>query len=208
MKKTLLTVFTASAVMFMACGEAETESTENESNEAPEVVEEDSAAVETVDVALPEGWEQTSNEDILTLAIIDSVGNDMSEFAGKFGAAAGEIMGYIMENGYEMAGAPMSHWLSWDTTAYSVFEVNAQVSGEVVGNDRIQVVTIPAGNALKFNHYGAYEDMGPAHMSINEYFAATGKDAIGGPWEVYMTDPGEEPDTTQWLTEIWYPIGE
>jgi len=51
--------------------------------------------------------------------------------------------------------------------------------------------------------------MGAAYNSINEYFEiGGGLTQTGGPWEVYATDPGAEPDTSKWLTEIWFPVSE
>ena len=29
---------------------------------------------------------------------------------------------------------------------------------------------------------------------------------IGNPWEVYIAGPMNEPDTSKWITEIYYPI--
>lgn len=31
-------------------------------------------------------------------------------------------------------------------------------------------------------------------------------EAAGAPWEVYVTDPGAEPDQSKWRTDIFFPL--
>jgi effector-binding domain-containing protein len=45
-----------------------------------------------------------------------------------------------------------------------------------------------------------------AHDAIDKWMKANGKIAAGAPWEVYVTDPSAEKDTTKWLTEVIYPV--
>ena len=33
-----------------------------------------------------------------------------------------------------------------------------------------------------------------------------GLEAGGAPWEVYVTDPGAEPDKSKWRTDIFFPV--
>ena len=33
-----------------------------------------------------------------------------------------------------------------------------------------------------------------------------GLEGAGAPWEVYVTDPGAEPDQSKWRTEIFFPV--
>jgi len=32
------------------------------------------------------------------------------------------------------------------------------------------------------------------------------KEINGASWEVYITDPMSEPDTSKWVTQIYYPV--
>lgn len=205
MKKIILPIC-AVAMLFTACSEEKPKETEPVTEEKEEVVLEEEV-VETA--ALPEGWELTTNEEFKYAAVEDSIAFDQMEaLSEKFGAMFGEVGAYLGENQIEMAGAPLSHWSAWNPEGVSVFDAGIPVSGEVEGSDRIQILTIPAGSVVKYNHYGSYQDMEGAYTSITEYFAAGGMEQVSGPWEIYVTDPGMEPDTSKWLTEIYFPVSE
>ncbi len=205
MKKIIYAIACISLAVMTSCSEAE--ETAEDNNEVK-----DTTAVETVEVvetsdALPKGWEVTKNEDITYLAVLDSITmEEMDQMSAKMGADYGKIVTYMTANNINFAGAPLTQWMTWDTLSYSVFAAGIPVAPGTVGTEGIEVMTIPSGQALKYTHFGSYESMESAHMEINDYFATTGNDAIGGPWEVYITDPGTEADTSKWMSEIWYPV--
>ena len=43
-------------------------------------------------------------------------------------------------------------------------------------------------------------------MAMQEYMEANSLVDNGPPYEVYITDPGQEPDPTKWITELYWPI--
>jgi effector-binding domain-containing protein len=55
-------------------------------------------------------------------------------------------------------------------------------------------------------HVGPYDTIGEAHEFLDGWIHGQGMDHVGAPWEVYWTDPEEEPDSSKWRTEIGYPI--
>ena len=174
----------------------------------------DEIVVETVDTILPapempEGWELTENEEIKYAGILDSVTMfEMPELSDKFAKMYGEISAYLGAKQIEMAGAPLSHWSQWDTAGTSVFDAGIPIVDDIKGNDHVVQMSIPAGKAVKYIHKGRYDDMLEPYTSINVYFAMGGLKQTGGPWEVYVTDPTTEPDTSEWITEIWFPVEE
>lgn len=60
--------------------------------------------------------------------------------------------------------------------------------------------------ALKVSYFGGYNSMYPFHMGISEWLKANGKDEHAPRWELYITDPGVEPDSTKWQTDIVIPL--
>jgi len=204
MKKIILPMC-AAAILFSACAEEKPKEAESD-NEAKEVLVEEEVVESD---ALPEGWELTTNTEIKYAAVGDSVAFDqMESLSSKFASMFGEVGAYLGENHIEMAGAPMSHWSSWNPEGISVFDAGMPVTGDVEGNDRIEILTIPSGSAVKYSHYGNYSEMEEAYTSINLYFERGTIKQTDGPWEIYVTDPGMEPDTAKWLTEIWFPVSE
>jgi AraC family transcriptional regulator len=45
-----------------------------------------------------------------------------------------------------------------------------------------------------------------AWNEFQQTMKAQGLKGTGDPWEVYVTDPGDEPDPSKWQTELVYPI--
>ena len=205
MKKLFYTTSIVALGLMASCGEETKETKDTEAK--AEVKDTVQAEVIEAPLAMPAGWEMTENAEITFLAVKDSVTQaEMDQMSAKMGADYGKIVNYMTKSKIEFAGAPLTQWFSWDTTAYSVFVAGIPVAAGTVGTKGIEVMTIPAGNVVKYTHTGSYESMQDAHFAINDYFMASGTDAIGGPWEIYVTDPGTEPDTTKWISEIYYPV--
>ena len=138
------------------------------------------------------------------LSVLDSC--DMKEFATHLGMGFGKIMGHTKG---QSAGMPMTIMHRFDEeTMFSVFEAAIPVEGDQVGTDEIIKKELPAGPYLRGSHYGPYEAIGPLYMALEAHLAETGMELNGFPMEVYVTDPGAEPDTAKWLTHVFYPVSE
>ncbi|MFZ5552793.1 MAG: GyrI-like domain-containing protein [Bacteroidota bacterium] len=135
----------------------------------------------------------------------EKMGFDKLEaFFGKHFPAIYELSG---KAGHSPAGPTVAVYYVWDTIAKTT-ELQAAVP--VVANGEIKIkgyekLEIPASKCLHIEYYGAYEKIGPAHMAMDEYMAEKGltqKMVL----EEYVTDPGAEPDTSKWLTNVFYII--
>lgn len=132
--------------------------------------------------------------------------SDMS--SDFFGQSYGEIMGYLGEEaGANMLMAPMAFYWDWDEeNDRTIVEPAIAVNSEMPGTDRIMKNMSYGGPALKAIHIGGYNTEAE-HIALDEYMQNNnlvwpeGAAAI----EVYVTDPGTEPDTSKWVTEVYYP---
>ena len=43
-------------------------------------------------------------------------------------------------------------------------------------------------------------------LNLNEWIVREGLEPAGVPWEVYVTDPGAEPDPSKWRTDLYFPV--
>ena len=67
-------------------------------------------------------------------------------------------------------------------------------------------VEIDPGPCLMMDHYGHYNNLGNAHATF-DYFLRNSDFVIRPPIiEEYVTNPALEPDSTKWLTRIYYLI--
>lgn len=124
-------------------------------------------------------------------------------FANSYGA----ISAYLAEDMANMTGAPLALYHVWDEENKStVMDIAMPCASEKTGNEMILKGMSYSGKALKALHLGDYAETGNTHYAIDEYMAANGYEMNGPAMEVYVTDPGEQPDTAQWVTEIYYAI--
>jgi effector-binding domain-containing protein len=65
---------------------------------------------------------------------------------------------------------------------------------------------IPAGKEACVDYYGAYDKVGAAHYSIDEFMKEKGVKAGIPVIESYLNDPMVEKDTAKWLTRVIYPL--
>ena len=128
---------------------------------------------------------------------------------GQMGAIFGELFpevdGYVHGHGIDHVGPPFGIFHYYDEHRVDL-EAGMPVSGPVEGEGRVQGRTLPAGRAAVTWHVGPYDTIGDAHRALEAWIADQGHTATGPPWEVYWTDPGEEPDSSKWRTEVGYPI--
>lgn len=133
------------------------------------------------------------------------------ELPMKFGALYGEIGAELKKQGLTQSGPVIAVYDSVDyrPDGSMYFWFAAGVPVDKPGKSTARVMyweSNPANAAIKCNYYGGYNNMGECHEQIDKYMTANNKVKNGPVWEVYVTDPGLEPDSTKWLTEIYYPV--
>jgi effector-binding domain-containing protein len=104
------------------------------------------------------------------------------------------------------AGAPSGIYFDWNVEAQTTdmmaaVPVPADAKGKVKGLTEYEV---PAGKAYWTSYTGGYSGMKPAHDAVNAKLEADGMEIDKVVIEEYLTDPGTEPDSTKWVTNIIY----
>ena len=135
----------------------------------------------------------------------DTVGfADMEPFfATNFGAA----MDALTKKKAPVVGMPSGIYFLWDEpNQQAVLAAAVPVEGDYTlqGFDAIPA----SGPALKIAYYGAFDGSAEAHYAMDDYLAARGLEFGDDDLviEEYVTDPATEPDTTKWLTNIYYVL--
>ncbi|MCB2207629.1 MAG: SRPBCC family protein [Bacteroidetes bacterium] len=139
-----------------------------------------------------------------SLSILDSTTIDgIGELLGR---NYGIIMGHIMQKEIPMAGFPFAVYYNWDPEGMIVIRAGIPVPEGTKGKDNVEYFELPAGKAVYAKHFGSY-DTGDTHYAIENFVMANDIDCNENfIWEVYVTDPMTEPDTTKWQTDIYYPF--
>lgn len=131
--------------------------------------------------------------------------SDFEKFYGASFGSAGAAMGAAK---LEMAGAPSGVFFEWNETDQTAdvlagMPVKAAANVSVPG---METHVIPTCKMLKIEYFGPYDQSGKAHEAMNAMIEAKDLTHYGNVVEEYITDPGTEPDSTKWLTNIYYMV--
>lgn len=129
----------------------------------------------------------------------------MEEIKQVIGALFGEVMEYLAGNGIAPAGMPFTIYHEMDAERL-VMECGMPVASPVEGTERVRSGELPAGKVATVTHMGPYEQLGQTWSALMKWMEDEGLQPACAPWEVYVTDPGEEPDPSKWRTDIFFPI--
>lgn len=146
-----------------------------------------------------------TNNEVPTIAGRRRVDRDrLSEAIGDILPAA---YGLAMEMGLTMTGPPFVRYLS-ESAAFVEIEAGVPLTAAAGQVDAPELFTssLPGGMKATAIHQGSYDTLGETHAAVDRWMHEQGHTAMGGPWEIYLTDPAEFPDPVDWKTQIVWPI--
>ena len=129
----------------------------------------------------------------------------MQDLPELLGAHFGEVYGYVTQIGQQPAGMPFSRYHSMDGESVDI-ECGIPINAPLDGTDRVRPGELPGGIVATVIHKGPYEGLPQTWSALFEWLGAQGLKPGGAPWEVYLTDPGAEPDSSKWRTQIFFPV--
>jgi len=119
------------------------------------------------------------------------------------------VFGYVMEHGLTPAGHPFVRQVGMGPALVSI---DAGIPLVEAAPDappaelEISVGELRGGPAAVTTHAGDYQALGDAYAALERWIEANDHKPAGAPWEVYLTDPGEVPDPTDWRTLVCWPV--
>ncbi|MDW3209461.1 MAG: SRPBCC family protein [Reichenbachiella sp.] len=145
-------------------------------------------------------------EPINYLAIRETFDVTKPETIGpRMGELYGQILGYINANGVMGAGQPMSVYVDYSDTGWTAdIAIPVADTGEVNDENIVAGQTV-SGKVVQGIHMGDYHKLDDTHKQLQAYMQFNELEANGNGYEVYVTDPTQA-DTSQWRTEVFYPI--
>ena len=131
-----------------------------------------------------------------------------SDIGQMLGRNYGAIMQHINANNLQMSAPPFAIYHHWPMDGKGKADVEAAIpiTAANAGNETVKGSTFPGGSVAIAYYYGPYDQSENGHTAIHEWAEEHGHQLTEPPWEVYVTDPGQEPDSTKWLTMICYRV--
>jgi effector-binding domain-containing protein len=112
---------------------------------------------------------------------------------------------YLASSGFQSVGQPLARYYRYDREVVEM-DAGIRVTGEAEGNGTVAIKELPGGEVAVGIHLGPYDTLKRTHDALAAWIAQEGRSPRGAPWEVYVTDPTEEPDSSRWRTEIYWPV--
>jgi len=149
--------------------------------------------------------EETEMEPIHYLGIRKGLPENYDDIGPAMASIFGELCAFVSENNLIMTGQPMTVYY---TRANGSIDMKCAVPLEhkTKGNDHIIPGTTMGGLQLKAVHLGDYHALSDSYDSLMNYASANGYKQEGEVFEIYITDPGVEKDTSKWETDIFLPV--
>jgi effector-binding domain-containing protein len=141
------------------------------------------------------------------LALVAGGSGPMSQISQDLGRMYGLVMTEVQIQGLEMAGMPFAHYLTFDeSTGESSYKAGVEVNGPASESGEVKRVSYPEMEVVRAIHTGSYEELSLSYEKIQQYIDANGLETNGEVFELYLTDPGMEPDQSKWQTLISFPL--
>jgi effector-binding domain-containing protein len=139
----------------------------------------------------------------------------MQELAG-LGQRLGEVFGWLAVHDLAPAGPPFFRYNLIDMEHELEVEAGVPVQAAVEGDGEVISGVLPAGRYATVIHVGHPDGLIAAVAALLDWAAGQGLEwdmwetVAGERWgcrlEVYLTDPGEQPDMAKWETQLAFRL--
>jgi AraC family transcriptional regulator len=129
-----------------------------------------------------------------------------SEIAQAIGEALPLVFACAGRNGIEVTGAPFARYPGMGPGLMTL-DIGVPVAAAAdVSDGDIRADRLPGGPVACTTHLGPYDKLPEAVTALGLWIQQQGLTPVGGPWESYVTDPGNYPDPKDWKTEVFWPV--
>lgn len=123
----------------------------------------------------------------------------------SLGQAFAEVQAALRRAGVAPVGPPFARYFEYSPARVDL-EAGFPVATPVSGDGRVMPGELPAGRIAQAWHAGGYDTVAETYSRLETWIREHGHALAGPPWEVYLTDPTSEPDSSRWMTQILWPI--
>ena len=127
------------------------------------------------------------------------------ELGNKFGEIYGEIEAFMKKHSVQSAGAPFGIYHAHSPEKFDL-EAGIPVKGITAGEGRIHSMYTYGGKAAMTVYRGSNDNLKAAWGEFAKLVDAQNYELNGPCFEVYLTDPADESDSSKWVTELYTPV--
>ena len=128
---------------------------------------------------------------------------DLSQF---FDQTYSNLWAAIEEPGLRVTGPPFALCHGMPGEMIDI-EAGFPADGTFRERDDLKAGVLPGCRAIVGTHVGPYEGLATTWTAMQEWGREQGLQRSGDSfWEIYLSDPGSEPDPGRWRTQLVQPI--
>jgi effector-binding domain-containing protein len=140
---------------------------------------------------------------------------------GALGGRLAEVFPWLAARGVAPAGPPFFRYNVIDMERQLEVDAGVPVAAPLNGNGGVMADVLPAGRYATLTHVGHPSELAAATGTLLDWGAARGLawdmspgeagddgERWGSRLEIYLTDPGEEPDMSKWVTQLAFRLAD
>jgi effector-binding domain-containing protein len=128
-----------------------------------------------------------------------------SEIGDAFHKLLPAVANYMEATSATMAGPPFCRYTDWREEDCDI-EVGCPIAESLTGEGEVFAGVLGADRAVRADYSGPYEGLHAAHAACRSYIEENGLEPSAPPFEIYATDPDEEPNPEKWITQVYWPV--
>lgn len=132
-----------------------------------------------------------------------------ADLADAIGECLGAVYLHCKNEDLALGGPPFARYTSveGDRLGVDIGMPLAAPAGEgKLTETGIETGFLADGTAACAVHIGDYAQLGATYGALERWISANGYRPGGAPWESYLTDPGDHPNSADWRTEVYWPV--
>jgi effector-binding domain-containing protein len=129
------------------------------------------------------------------------------QMMSEFGPAIEEIFSVLGEQGVEASRPVFAHHFRMDRDVFD-FEVGVPTDEPINKQGRVSPGKRPSMRVAHTIHHGPYEGLPEAWREFHKWLEAQDLAWDSDIWEVYSYGPAQDPDPTNWRTELNRPLSD
>lgn len=133
------------------------------------------------------------------------VHTDAEHIGDTFNAMLPKVAEHVARVGGAIAGPPYTLYRDWGPTGGDI-EVGFPTTAPIPRDGEVVPAELPDVRAAVAVHEGPYDRLPEAYEELGGWIRAHGHEPDEAMWEVYLTDPGADPETSHWRTQIVWPL--
>ena len=116
-----------------------------------------------------------------------------------------KVASHVAEVGGVIVGPPYVRYLDYGPAGVDM-EVGFPTATLIPHDGEVVPAELPSVEAAVATHRGGYDRLPATYEELERWIRAHGHEPDRAMWEVYLTDPSADPDTSHWQTQIVWPL--